>query len=171
MQTMTRNSDDEDDDEDVQFEDVDLGSLAVKDPNDGPEMELSLNLSAQRAAMETTRRSVERRKAISKAEKERRVEIHKTHLLCLLSHVERRNHWCNDTRVQDVLEPLLTGKMVKLLNPGSKLSQFGQTESLKNGLQEARAMFRVKFNITERGMKRALWAENEVQLNNVRTVA
>ncbi len=56
---------------------------------------------------------------------------------------------------------------MKLLNPSSNLSQFGRTESLKNGLQELRAMFKVKFNITERGLKRALWAEDESQLNEV----
>ncbi|KAH8884607.1 Rad4-domain-containing protein [Thozetella sp. PMI_491] len=165
IQTITRDSDDEDDEEEeVQFEDVDLGSLAVPDTNDSPSREITLNLSAQKAAMTTPRRAVERRKAITKSEKERRFEVHKMHLLCLISHVERRNHWCNDTEVQDALEPLLTGKMVKLLNPRSNLTQFGQTESLKNGLQEARAMFRGKFKITERGMKRALWAEDEAQL-------
>ena len=170
VQTMTKDSDDEDDDEEddnLQFEDVDLGALAGGASENERPQELDLNLTAQRAAMAPPRRAIERRKAIGREEKERRVEIHKMHLLSFLAHVERRNNWCNDPKVHDALEPLLTGRVVKLLNPSASLTQFGRTESLKNGLQELRALFKVKFKITERGLRRALWAETEDQLKNV----
>ena len=113
-----------------------------------------------------TRRQADRRKVITTEEKRRRVEIHKTHLLCLLSHVERRNRWCNDPEVHGVLRPLLTGKMMSGLHPRTNQPQFGRSEALKNGIQEARNMFKVKYAITERGLRRSLWAEDEELLKN-----
>jgi xeroderma pigmentosum group C-complementing protein len=169
IQTMLRESDDEDDDDDMHFEDVliDPGGPVSAVPAGGQDGELNLNLSAQKAAMTTLRKTVERRKAITREEKDRRADTHKMHLLCLLSHVERRNRWCNDVDVQDTLRPLLTEKMLRALNPRSSLDQFARTDSLKRGLQEASAMFKAKYKITERGMRRALWPESEDDLKDV----
>ncbi|KXX75521.1 DNA repair protein rhp41 [Madurella mycetomatis] len=170
VQTITRDSDDDDDDDDddgddLAFEEVEIepgrppGAPVAEEPK-----ELSLDLSAHMAT--AAPRRGDRRKAINREQKERRVEIHKLHLLCLLSHVERRNWWCNDPNVQDALRPLLPEKTAALLVPRSTLNQFGRTESLKQGLQEAKEIFRLKFAITERGLRRALWAEDEEQLKN-----
>jgi len=177
LQTITKDSDEEDDeeedddDDEIRFEDVTLdapGSTPVP-PSDQPKA-LDLNLSAQRAAMKP-HRSVVRRKPVTKEEKLRRVEVHKMHLLCLLSHVALRNWWCNSPEVQAALQPLLSEKLIKYLNPGEHLSQFGRTESLKNGLQQASDMFRIKFAVTERGIRRALWAEDPRQLQDVRNLS
>ena len=171
VQTIVRDSDDEDED-DLLLEDVDLdsGGASSAIPTAAaavePPKELSLNLTAQRAVM-ASRRAADRRKVISRDERAQRIEVHKTHLLCLLAHVERRNRWCNDGGVRDALRPLLTEKMVRFLNPRSSLTQFGQTESLKSGLQEVSAMFKLRFRITERGLRRALWPEDEDQLKDV----
>lgn len=173
VQTMTRNSDDDDDDNDddddgVAFEEVEVEprGFSAASASDGP-TGLSLDLSAHIAAAAPPRRG-DRRKAISREERERRIQIHKVHLLCLLAHVERRNWWCNDPEVQDTLRPLLPDKTAALLVPRPTLNQFSRAECLRQGLQEARDMFRLKFAITERGLRRALWAEDEEQLKNVR---
>ncbi|ORY62527.1 uncharacterized protein BCR38DRAFT_486797 [Pseudomassariella vexata] len=166
VQTMVRDSDSEDsEEENMQFEDVDFSfpDLNVDDTKEAPK-ELNLDLSARLNS--NPRRTVERRKPINKTEKERRVEIHKTHLLCLLSHVARRNRWCNDIVVQKALRKLLTSKMIAYLNPGTHLSQFGQAESLKTGLHQVETMFKTKYQITERGLRRALWADTEEHLQN-----
>jgi xeroderma pigmentosum group C-complementing protein len=167
VQTMMRDSEDEEDDDEI-FEDVvDFSKLHLQTPTtDAPPMDLNLNLTATQADMGPQRRSVDRRKALNKEEKQRRVEVHKIHVLCLIFHVSMRNRWCNDKGVQAALRPLLTAKMIKYLNPPSNLSQFGRTESLKNGLQEVATMWKVKFTVTERGMRRALWAEDEAQLQS-----
>ncbi|KAK3682472.1 nitrilase [Podospora appendiculata] len=165
VQTMVMPSDDEDDD-DAMFEDVDINhGVTSAVPAASESRELTLNLTAQEALM-APRRSADRRKTLGKEEKERRVEIHKMHLLCLLAHVERRNRWCNDQKVQDLLRPLLSEKMIQFLNPRASLTQYGQAESLKSGIHEASIMFKTKFKITERGLRRALWAEDEEQLKN-----
>lgn len=166
LQTITRDSDDEDDEE-LELEDIAFDSQGTFSSAVAGEVQLDLNLSAQKAAMAPYRRVVERRKALSKSEKEQRREIHKIHLLCLLAHVERRNRWCNSPKVQEALRPLLTDKMRKSLIPRATLNQYGRTESLKAGLQETSTMFKTKFQITERGLRRALWAEDEEQLKNV----
>ncbi|KOS20065.1 DNA repair protein rhp41 [Escovopsis weberi] len=176
VQTMERDSDedseDEDeDDSDIQFEDVSLSTHLEKpaSPNEGSASdaprELELNLSAQKAAAPAGRAAA-RRKPITREERERRVLVHQTHLLCLLSHLARRNHWCNDGRVQDALRPHLTDKMVRYLTPGTELTQFGRTESIKNGLKEVMGMWRTKFEIRERGLRRSLWAEDAERLKD-----
>lgn len=170
IQTITREEDeDDDDDDDIEFEDVEIATSGPSSavPAGANVKELSLNLTVQKEAM-TSRRAVERRrKAIGREEKERRANIHKVHVLCLLSHVERRNWWCNNTKVQAILKPLLTAKTIGLLNPRPSLNQFGKTESLKTGIKEASDAFRAKFRITERGLRRALWPEDEEQLKDV----
>jgi xeroderma pigmentosum group C-complementing protein len=162
---MTRDSDEEDDD-DIDFEDV---AIEANEPSvtvvSKQSRELDLDLSAHMAALAPRR--ADRRKAISRDERERRVEIHKMHLVCLLAHVELRNRWCNNRGVQDVLRPLLPQKTVSALIPRASLNQFGRSESLRKGLQEAKELFRVKFTVTERGIRRALWAEDEEQLKDV----
>ncbi|KAF3761859.1 hypothetical protein M406DRAFT_12798, partial [Cryphonectria parasitica EP155] len=107
-----------------------------------------------------------RKQPLTKEEKERRVHIHQMHVLCLLAHVEKRNHWCNDPFVQESLRPLLRAKTVQYLNPASSLTQFGQTESLKRGLKEAQEVFQERFRITEVGLRRALWAEDPTDLQD-----
>lgn len=161
---------DESDDEDIQFEDVDLSLLSFDPTSQSPdpgEANIELNLTKQLAKSTTQRYIAERRRTITRAEKAQRVEVHKIHILCLFSHVARRNHWCNDGRVQDALRILLTDKIVKYLNPSPNLSQFGRSESLKNGVKMAMELFALKFKITEKGLRRALWAENPTHLDDV----
>ncbi|KAI5866249.1 Rad4-domain-containing protein [Durotheca rogersii] len=165
IQTVYMDSEEEDeDDDDVQFEDVDLSATPqTLDPAGDNSQDLELDLSTRATA---ARKTADKRKPMNKAEKDRRVEIHKTHLLCLLAHVARRNQWCNDAAVQGSLAALLTKKMVDYLNPSESLPQFGRAQSLKDGLQQAGTMFKTKFQITERGIRRALWAEREEHLRN-----
>ncbi|KAK4073789.1 hypothetical protein Trihar35433_3263 [Trichoderma harzianum] len=167
VQTLELESDEEEDeDEDMNFEDVDLlFPLPDGDAEQQEPKELELNLSAQKSAM-TSKQGPDRRKPITKEERERRIDIHKAHLICLMSHVARRNHWCNDAEVQDALRSRLTDKMIQYLTPGTNLSQFGRTESLKNGLKFVADMWKEQYEITERGMRRSLWAEEVEQLDN-----
>ncbi|KAF7553227.1 hypothetical protein G7046_g7156 [Stylonectria norvegica] len=166
LQTMELESDEDDeDDENDMFENVDF-SVPLKDTSSTSQKpkELELNLTAQKSSTAEAKKIADRRKPITKEERELRLDIHKAHLLCLLSHVARRNHWCNDEKVQEYLRPHLTKKMVDYLNPGVHLPQFGQTESLKNGLKQADVMWKTKFEVTERGLRRALWAEDKEHL-------
>ena len=84
-------------DSDIDWEEVDLKdtykeNFSVVDVS--PNQELNLVFGGD--SNDTRRPSAPRRKPASAAEKKLRLEIHKMHLLSLLVHVHRRNHWCND---------------------------------------------------------------------------
>lgn len=172
IQTTYMGSEDEESDEDdgIAFEDVDFNVPPPDEKAAGPSeaKAMELNLTAQRAAMSPAKGRRPKKKPLTKEEKARRVEVHKTHLLCLLYHSAMRNHWCNDEKVQKCLKALLTQRMVNYLNPSRKLTQFGRTEALKKGLEEVGTMFRTKYQISERGLRRALWAEDGEDLSKVR---
>ncbi|KAI1038047.1 hypothetical protein LB505_001599 [Fusarium chuoi] len=165
MQTMELESDD-DEDEDIMFEDVDFTAPLQDSGKPEEPKSLELNLTAHQSSTPQAKKAAERRKPISREERKIRMDIHKTHLLCLLSHAARRNHWCNDGKVQDYLRPHLTDKTVNYLTPGAHLPQFGRTESLKTGLKQAESVWKTKYEVTERGLRRALWAEDPEQLKD-----
>ncbi|KAE8453218.1 hypothetical protein EG329_011285 [Mollisiaceae sp. DMI_Dod_QoI] len=160
QQTVYRDSDDESDDGDHEWEGIDFDAKPEEAEASG---DLELTLTKRPPQPKTT---TPRRKVVSKAEKVARLEIHKMHVLCLLSHLDRRNDWVNDPDTKETLRRLLDKKTLSFLRPRSDLSQFSQTESLKRGLDQACVMWRTKFKITARGMRRALWAEDDEDLEN-----
>lgn len=99
------------------WEDVDFGKpilyqeepLGKDDSGDG-----GLNLVLETGDHEAQRPTTLRRKPITQAEKQLRVDIHKMHLLCLLFHVHVRNHWCNDEKVH-VIDHLIFGRFPRLM--------------------------------------------------------
>lgn len=161
LQTAYRDSDEESEGSDIEWE----GGILDSDPaNGGASGDLELILSkpiTQRSTLAA------RKHIVSKAERALRLLTHKMHVLCLLSHMDRRNNWCNDSEVQRSLKPLLDKNMLKLLRPKSELSQFGRAESLKRGLDQVAIMWRKKFTITASGMRKALWADVEEDLKQV----
>ncbi|KAM5346459.1 hypothetical protein ACJ41O_009464 [Fusarium nematophilum] len=168
MQTMELESDEDDEeDENIVFEDVDF-TAPLQEPGSTSQepKSLELNLTAQQSSTAQGKKVAERRKPLTREERKLRVDVHRAHLLCLLAHAARRNHWCNDGRVQDYLRPHLTDKTITYLNPGTNLSQFGRIESLKNGLRQAEGVWKAKFEVTERGLRRALWAEEPGHLED-----
>ena len=162
LQTAYRDSGNESEDSDFEWEGVNLDAEAERD---GPSGDLELTLAAKPPSIHQS--TISRRKIVTKAEREVRLQTHKLHVLCLLSYVDRRNHWCNDTDVQGLLKPLVNKKMMTFLRPKSSLSQFGRAESLKRGLDDLSRMWRTKFRIIQRGMQRPLWAESEEDLRQV----
>lgn len=166
QQTAYRDSDEEsEDDEEVELAGVDFESLPRNGETSGGG-DLELTLTANKAEAQRPKIST-RRRVVSKAERVTRLEIHRMHILCLLSHVERRNDWCNDSDVQKSLRPLLDKKMMTFLSPKSDMSQFGRAESVKRGLEQAGIMWRKKYRVTARGVRKALWADDEKDLQNV----
>jgi xeroderma pigmentosum group C-complementing protein len=163
QQTAYRDSDEESDQTDPEWEHVDFDTLPQhNEPSGDLELTLKPRITPQRQAV------APRRKAVSKAEKVLRLETHKMHVLCLLAHLDRRNEWCNDDEAKRYLKPLLDKKMLTFLKPRSDLSQFGRAESLKRGLDQVSVMWRTKFSITARGTRRGLWADDEKDVQNVR---
>ncbi|KAF2452829.1 hypothetical protein BDY21DRAFT_358102 [Lineolata rhizophorae] len=148
------------DDED--WEDVDLDNQALDvlkvpeesaDKNDG---DLSIVLDSQHDGPKTTKRP--QRKGITAAEKKIRLDVHKTHLKCLLAHNHIRNAWCNDASVKMTLREFLASNLIKFLRPNrSKLSLFERKQSLLRGLETACEFWKHSFQIDAIGLQKPSW--------------
>ena len=100
-------------DSDAAWEEVNLKDISEMESLDGDEDEkdslIDLVLDSK---LGSAHKHIVRRKPMSTEIRKTRLAIHKLHLLCLLSHVYLRNHWCNDEQVQVgcllPLRPVLT---------------------------------------------------------------
>ncbi|KAL8762803.1 MAG: hypothetical protein Q9194_007481, partial [Teloschistes cf. exilis] len=154
-------------------EQVDAADDEVENEQDG-ELQLVLNDGGKEGSKQA---AASRRKPLTAIERSFRLQVHKVHLLCLLSHVHMRNHWCNDQNVhvrnlsmdalcsalnavQILLYRRLPKQIVSLLNPDEKYPEFRQDESFKEGLKKVSEYFRGAFTITARGMSRPYWVED-----------
>lgn len=154
---------------DIDFEDVDL----VKDEvlSDGAadadaKRDLSITLDPQKQTPSKTR--AQNRLPSSRLEKQKRVNVHKVHLQCLLAHVYIRNTWCNDPGVQESLRPLLSKRIVAQLNRPSSVAQFERSRAFTDGLKNAGDIFRPAFRIIARGMSRSDWSSSSQTPRKVR---
>lgn len=166
-QTVYQDSSEESDYSDVAWEDLNVATDFIRhvDDEDGTgDLQLTLDSTAARQ-----RQSLPARRKINNVDRALRLEIHKMHILCLLFHVSRRNHWCNDQEVQSALKPLISRNVLANLRPPNTLSQFRQTDLLKTGLEQLGQLWNSKFEITARGLRRPLWVEHEHQLKDVGT--
>lgn len=108
-----------DDEEEMEWEDVEVSiatpasaSASASGPGyDGAaeqqevgaeESEESLQITFEKPEEKVKQRAAAavRRKPVTAQEKRWRLDIHKMHVLCLLGHVQLRNLWCNDDKVQ-----------------------------------------------------------------------
>ncbi|KAK5008719.1 hypothetical protein LTR39_005097 [Cryomyces antarcticus] len=161
-----------DDSEDSEESDVDWEEIGLRQHS--PEEEQSTNeagikdvsvvIGASEAAAKRSRPS--KRRAPTAIEKKVRLEIHKVHVLCLLAHVFIRNSWCNDLLAQLALKRLLPPRTVSYLTLDANVSQFQRDRSFNDALQEAHDIFRVKFDTTALGLRKAHWAESDNDLQH-----
>lgn len=164
------------DDEDIEWEDISLQQAPVESPqqptptNDEP---LQITLGPETKPIKKT---LPRQKPLSAAEKRLRLDIHKTHLICLLQHVQSRNLWCNDSQLQvrsslivsyvsnimqnSLKAKLLPKRVISLLNPPEDKEWPTRSRSFIDGLNQAGDLFGKRFKVTRPGMKRAHWAPN-----------
>ena len=109
LHTVTDYSEESDESE-FEWEDVGLGQTEGGDgetTRDEPHIEdLSIVIGDNEAGKTVTKQV--RRKGVTAADKRRRLNIHKVHLLCLLYHVHLRNAWCNDEEAQVLLNQIIS---------------------------------------------------------------
>ncbi|OJD14645.1 hypothetical protein AJ78_05042 [Emergomyces pasteurianus Ep9510] len=177
-----------DDESEMEWEDVEV-SIAVPASASGPSYdgaaeqkeaqeplqefgagapEESLQITLEKPEEEGKQRgaAARRRKPATAQEKRWRLDIHRMHLLCLLGHVQLRNLWCNDDKVQNALRRLLSKHTTMCLNPKETLPQFTRSTTFADGLRQASDSFRRRFKVTAPGMKRPYWLENPNELKD-----
>ncbi|KAL4797617.1 hypothetical protein BDV19DRAFT_358391 [Aspergillus venezuelensis] len=148
------NSPSESEESDMEWEEVDLQQPAVPAASSVTDEPLQITLGQQ----EGQKRRVVRRKPVTAAEKKLRLDIHKTHLLCLLCHVQRRNLWCNDEDVQGHVKKMLSKHIRSQLNPPEERSQHIRSAMFLDGLNQAGDVFSRRFKVTNPGLRRPHWA-------------
>ena len=100
------NHSDTSEDSDIEWEDVgqQASSTSIKNEtsvynnNNNTSADISVVINEQHDAKEQM--SKQRRKLRTLLEKNRRIETHKVHVLCLLAHTRLVNSWCNDRLIQ-----------------------------------------------------------------------
>ncbi|KAL6249135.1 hypothetical protein RBB50_004198 [Rhinocladiella similis] len=148
------------DESDVEFEDVDLDA-PPEDPDAAETSHQShLELDLSKTNLDTPRRAMPRRKPVSAAERKLRLEVHKAHLLCLLGHLSCRNRWCESPSVQSILKPLIPKKVTALLHVDDSKPQYQRNHSFTKGIEEACAIWKLEWEVTVRGMRRAHWKDD-----------
>ena len=146
---------DDSEDEDAEFEDVDLD--AAQEVEEAPEQKpLQLDLSASLIAP----KRVLRRKLASGAERRLRLDVHKAHLLLLLGALQYRNQWCENEQVHAILKPLVSRKTISLIHVDDAKPQSERSRSFIRGIEELCALWRGLWSTTARGMRRAHWRED-----------
>lgn len=88
----------ESEESDMEWEDINIQQFSLTGPSSSVSDDAPLQITL--GQQEGRKRRLVRYKAVTAAEKKLRLDIHKTHLLCLLSHAQRRNLWCCDEAVQ-----------------------------------------------------------------------
>jgi xeroderma pigmentosum group C-complementing protein len=93
-------------DSDIDFEDVDLQASTVEEKQNiaetAADRATDLNIAVVVDEHDAVRRArdLSRRLPSSTIEKQKRIDVHKVHLCCLLAHVYTRNAWCNEESIQ-----------------------------------------------------------------------
>ncbi|KAL8947460.1 MAG: hypothetical protein Q9222_006264, partial [Ikaeria aurantiellina] len=139
-------------------EDQEAGEAGPESESDDQDLDLVLDNPSKSITKQV---AINRKRPLTAAERKVRLDVHKVHILCLLSHVHLRNHWCNDQTIHQILYRRLPKSIVSLLNPDESLPDFRQDESFREGLRQFTTFFRSAFTVTARGMSRAYWADND----------
>ncbi|PYH49886.1 putative DNA repair protein Rad4 [Aspergillus saccharolyticus JOP 1030-1] len=142
-------------DDDMEWEDVDLQPAVSEALSDDSTIQITLDQPQE----SSRHKRISKRQPITAAEKRLRLEVHKTHLLCLLRHVQIRNRWCNDDELQDALKKMIPKQVKSLLNPPESKPEHERSTTFMNGLNQVSDAFSKRFKITKPGLKRANWAQ------------
>lgn len=167
-------SSDEDDDEDV-----DWNELLAPDEDDTKRTEEAaespsskqISIDLDRDLAEQARRPPSRRLPSTRVEKQKRLNVHKVHILSWMSHVYIRSTWCEDSSIQRALRPILDDHVISLLNPNPNWTQFDRSHSFTNGLTQASNLWRGKFVVDREGLRRPAWYLGEQGVAGYDTLA
>lgn len=149
---------DSDSDGDAPFEDVGFApftsAVAVEEEDEPQHLDLNLTTTKDDTPLRPARK---KGRTFSRKEREGHLITHKIHMLCFMRYLERRNDWCNDKDLHNILAPLLNHKDRQWFITKPEWTQFRRAESIKKGLDIAGRMWLTHFKITERGIRRAYW--------------
>ncbi|KAJ9651259.1 hypothetical protein H2198_009444, partial [Neophaeococcomyces mojaviensis] len=161
QQVIFNNDYDDSDDSDIEFEDVEIdrgeSDVDTPEPNHLESKSLQINLAPQTT---TQPKTAIRRRPVTKAERDFRLDVHKWHVLCLIVHAAVRNKWCDDEIVQKTLKPLVSRKIISQLHLDESYSQTKRKVSFDQAIEQICQIWNQHWKVSARGMRRAYWREN-----------
>lgn len=158
-------------DNDIEWEDLNLSPMDAQ-----AEME-----NAKKEDIETTIdckilvNSQKKRRGITYNDRKLRLEIHKLHLLCLISHAFLRNNFCRDKRLHTTLKSILPHEVQRLFNPDTRISQYLKSKMFMSALKASVSIWKKKFTKNKYGLSKPIWTnsnqpnkvQNEKQYDNI----
>jgi xeroderma pigmentosum group C-complementing protein len=87
---------------DVEWEDVEIQQAhqtLLQGPSASSDKDEMLQITLEQEP-EKQKKFIQRRKPLTSTERKIRLDVHKSHVVCLLGHVHIRNMWCNDDELQ-----------------------------------------------------------------------
>ena len=157
QQTFYDESGSSEDESEAEFEDVALDDGHFHETEARTEqMSLQLDFSKKTPPIST----INRRKPVSKAERDYRLNVHKAHLLLLLVNLQLRRRWCESEDVQAILKPLISHKLRNMLHVGDEKPDYQRIHSFNKAIEEICTIWREEFEITRQGMRSAFWRED-----------
>ncbi|KAJ6028466.1 hypothetical protein N7540_004042 [Penicillium herquei] len=152
------------DESDIEWEDVSAPgpSLALDALQDRDET-LQILLDNETKA---PKNASTKRKPLTAADRARRLQFHKFHLVGLLFHVVWRNEWCNDTSTQQFLKSKISERAAAMLRPGGIKAKTprGQSQKFRTAVTEVASEFEDEFLVLKKGLSRAHWEEDRSHL-------
>ncbi|KAJ5776464.1 uncharacterized protein N7511_001475 [Penicillium nucicola] len=164
VQTVYDSSSEEESDvewEDVEFQQPSDSLFSGNAASRGDDEVLEITLEQE---PDKRKRAISKRKPLTRAEKQVRLDVHKAHILCLLGHLDIRNSWCNDEDTQNFLKKMLPKKVIALLHPDEDKPSYNRSTTIMDGLNQAADAFARRFRVTKPGIKRAHWSDSQDQL-------
>ncbi|KAG4301062.1 hypothetical protein PCK1_002761 [Pneumocystis canis] len=149
-----------------EWEDLDLDfPNALTKENDSEKEQTFETTIEEKITIKSTKK---RRNGITKNDRKLRLEIHKLHLLCLISHASLRNRFCRDKRIHAKLKSVLPDKVKQLFNPDEQISQYQKSKMFMSALKASVGIWKRKFKKNKYGLSKSLWVNSE-QINKIKT--
>ncbi|RUS17559.1 hypothetical protein BC937DRAFT_89814 [Endogone sp. FLAS-F59071] len=105
--------------------------------------------------------STRKPRGITKYDRQVRMLVHQTHLLCLLAHAAARNCWCNSPEIRAYAMSIVPGYVARLLDTGEDTEDVQASHrALIAGIKALVTWWKEKyFRITGRGIAMRSWSE------------
>lgn len=152
-------TDESESEEEFDFENIDLDQVSSSDTNHGTDQASTRTAISLTLDPQTLGNSRQKYPTTAIARKIR-FEIHKTHLLCLMSHVALRNKWCSDPGIAEALTAIRS-KFRGNVHPKTTSAQIQRTRVLLEGLESLSDLWSKSFKMTARGSTKSKWYTEE----------
>ncbi|KAG4305255.1 hypothetical protein PORY_001425 [Pneumocystis oryctolagi] len=117
---------------------------------------------------EIAKNSKTKRRGITKNDRKFRLEIHKLHLLCLISHASLRNCFSRDKRIHAKLKLILPNEIQQLFNPNKHISDYRKSKMFMSALRASVSIWKRRFKKNKYGLSKSLWiTSGQVNKENI----